>query len=128
MIDETELFVNVIFNYIYLGYRVTLRTNIHAKACQDDLYQPFIFLTNTSSDCELQWSLCNEDGQIVSHNGTIETDRQCRCNYAQGYAYVTKPRNICSCIPTVEDCTCYPKKCLNNYILSPGLYLFLILY
>lgn len=101
------------------GYRVTLRTNIHARACEDDLYQPFIFYTNTSSDCEMQRSFCSEKGQIVSNDGTIKTDRQCRCNYAEGYTYVTKPTNVCSCIPSLEDCSCYRKSCPGNYILSP---------
>lgn len=103
-----------------LGYKVTLRTNLHAGVCADTLYQPFIFFTNKSSNCELKRLFCSEEGQIVSSNGTTSRDRECRCNYAHGYTYVTQPKNICSCIPTEEDCSCYRKKCSKTNILSPG--------
>lgn len=104
------------------GYRVTLRTNLHAEACPADLYQPFIFFNNKSSICELRKTFCINEGQIVSNNGTIRTDRQCRCNHARGFTYVTRPRNVCSCIPLVEDCSCFRKKCYKNHTLSPGMY------
>lgn len=107
------------FDFQRPGYRVTLRTNLHAGPCPDDLYQPFTFFTNQSSNCELKQSSCSEDGQIASSNGTTRTDKQCRCNYANGYSFVIEPKNICSCIPSVEDCSCYRKICSENYILSP---------
>lgn len=105
-----------------LGYRVTLRTNLHAEACPHNLYQPFVFFTNRASNCELKYSFCSGKGQVVSNNGTTSTDRQCRCNYANGYSYVIKPKNVCSCIPSEEDCSCFRKICSKNHILSPGMY------
>ncbi|XP_052076994.1 uncharacterized protein LOC127715008 isoform X1 [Mytilus californianus] len=110
---------SVKFDFQRPGYRVTLRTNLHGGPCPDGLYQPFTFFTNISSNCELKRSFCSAQGQIVSSNGTTRTDRQCRCNYANGYSYVIKPKNICSCIPSEEDCSCYRKICLKNHILSP---------
>jgi hypothetical protein len=52
----------------------------------------------------------------------MKTDSTCRCDYKQGYAFVTVPRNKCSCRPSEEDCSCYMKKCQGiGYYLSAGI-------
>lgn len=107
------------FDFQRPGYRVTIRTNLHAGTCPGNLYQPFTFFTNSSSNCELKRSFCSEEGQIVSGNGTTRTDRQCRCDYSLGYSYVNTPRNVCACLPSEEDCSCYRKTCSKHNILSP---------
>ncbi|CAG2195943.1 unnamed protein product [Mytilus edulis] len=86
--------------------------------CSLERYQPIIFYRNTSSHCILLKSLCAEKGQTLSGQGSAENDVRCRCDYKQGYDYVIKPKDICSCNPTQEDCSCYLKQCKNNEYLS----------
>ena len=90
--------------------------------CNDAHYQPIPFVTTGNSDCIFRKSLCTEEGQILFSNGTTKTDSTCRCDYKQGYAFVTVPRNKCSCRPSEEDCSCYLKKCQGiGYYLSAGI-------
>lgn len=88
--------------------------------CREERYQPFKFWANVSSQCVLQKSKCNEIGQVIYYNGTLLEDRLCRCDYKQGFAFVTKPQNRCYCNLAKEDCTCYKKQCSG--LLTPGKY------
>ncbi|CAC5371648.1 unnamed protein product [Mytilus coruscus] len=122
LFDEDQMSYNescsVKLDFQRPGYMVTLRTNLNGVHCPDDLYQPLIFFSNESSNCEFKKSFCSNEGQLLSRNGTIKTDRQCRCNYVEGYTFVTNPTDACSCVPAVEDCSCYRKQCSKNHILS----------
>lgn len=90
--------------------------------CRSEKFQPFTLPLNMSSSCVLLKSQCGEEGQIVFINGTTTHDRSCRCNYIDNYAFVTKPKATCHCIPSEEDCSCYNKNCPINHYLSPGNY------
>ena len=107
--------------YITGSKRVYSR-NFNRAPCNDTRYQPIPFVTNGNSDCIFRKSLCTEEGQILFTNGTMETDSTCRCDYKQGYAFVTVPRSKCYCRPSEEDCSCYLKKCQGiGYYLSAGI-------
>lgn len=71
--------------------------------------------------CQYQKHVCSEEGQIVVDKGSNVRDIKCRCDYRKGYAFVIKPKDECTCSPSVEDCSCYQKPCQNNsLILSQG--------
>ena len=108
---------------IYLtGSKRVYSRGFNKGPCRDTRYQPINFVTNGNSDCIFRKSLCTEEGQILFSNGTTKTDSTCRCDYIQGYAFVTVPRNKCSCLPSEEDCSCYLKKCQGiGYYLSAGI-------
>ena len=104
------------------GSKRVYSRNFNRRPCNDTRYQPIKFVTNGNSDCIFRKSLCTEEGQILFTNGTTETDSTCRCDYTQGYAFVTVPRSKCYCRPSEEDCSCYLKKCQGiGYYLSAGI-------
>ncbi|XP_052093298.1 uncharacterized protein LOC127729497 [Mytilus californianus] len=74
--------------------------------------------------------MCNNEGQVVYNNGSVQSNRRCRCDHTKGYSFVksTKsPRNdVCSCNPTFQDCSCYLTRCRKGYILSPDYYCIMI--
>ncbi|CAG2193691.1 unnamed protein product [Mytilus edulis] len=86
--------------------------------CSLDRYQPITFYRNASSHCILLKSICADRGQTLSGQGSAENDVRCRCDYQQGYDYVSKPKDVCNCNPTQEDCSCYLKQCKDNEYLS----------
>lgn len=89
--------------------------------CSENRYQPVIFETNGSmSDCVLQKSICNEEGQIAYKDDSTKDDRKCRCDNENHYSFIKSPKNYWFCIPSEEDCSCYIKPCLVNYTLSSG--------
>ncbi|CAC5389986.1 unnamed protein product [Mytilus coruscus] len=87
--------------------------------CLKQRFQPFIFWTNGSvSDCIYAKSICSEEGQVEYKDSSSKDDRVCRCDSEKNYSFVKTPRNVCFCIPTEEDCSCYHKLCPVNYALS----------
>ncbi|VDI73325.1 Hypothetical predicted protein [Mytilus galloprovincialis] len=86
--------------------------------CLHDRYQPITFYRNTSSHCILLKSLCAEMGQVLAGHGSTDDDVSCRCDYRQGFDYVVRPKDICHCNPTQEDCSCVQKQCVDNRYLS----------
>ncbi|XP_052063874.1 uncharacterized protein LOC127703828 isoform X8 [Mytilus californianus] len=89
------------------------------EKCIQKRYQPFTFWTNKSmSDCIYVKSICSEEGQIVYRDNSTKDDRSCRCDYKKNYSFIKTPRNVCFCIPTEEDCSCYVKSCPENITLS----------
>lgn len=88
--------------------------------CEKQRYQPFIFSTNGNAKCVYAKSKCSLEGQMVFDNGESNSDRSCRCDYANGYAFVDESAGKCKCYPVMEDCTCYKKHCPQDSILSPG--------
>ncbi|VDI36871.1 Hypothetical predicted protein, partial [Mytilus galloprovincialis] len=87
--------------------------------CAKHRYQPFRLWSNVSGQCIFKKSQCVSDGQFLYNNGTTESDRSCRCDYTHGYAFIKKPRHLCYCIPSEEDCSCYKKYCPHNTLLTP---------
>lgn len=90
--------------------------------CNDGRYQPVVFTTHGNSECFLIKSKCSEEGQVLYSNGSSSVDITCRCDYTQGYAFVSKPKNSCFCLPSEEDCSCFRVNCSK---LSPGEIFFL---
>ncbi|XP_052065953.1 uncharacterized protein LOC127705665 [Mytilus californianus] len=88
------------------------------KCKNENKYQPFKLDINVSSECVLRKSLCNEEGQVLFYNGSSKEDRSCRCDFTNSYAFVVRPQHQCKCLPAMEDCSCYVKKCLPNFKLT----------
>ena len=104
------------------GSKRVYARNFNRAPCRDTRYQPIKFVTNGNSDCIFRKSLCTEEGQTLFEAGTTRTDSTCRCDYTQGYAFLSEPRNKCYCRPSEEDCSCYLKKCQGGrYYLSAGI-------
>ncbi|CAC5420917.1 unnamed protein product [Mytilus coruscus] len=103
------------------GYKYVVSGNINGKPCDLERFQPFKFKTEGNSRCVFEKSVCNEEGQVNLKNGTTISDRTCRCDYTDGYAFVTTPANICYCVPSQEDCSCFKKPCKEKEILTPGM-------
>lgn len=114
----------------FVGYKCVIAGNFDCrKKCVSTRYQPFRFSTNGMSTCSLKKSYCSGEGQIIMSNGSSKSDRRCRCDYTQGYGFITKPEHGCYCVPSKEDCSCYKKRCPAGLIISPGkLLLFWISY
>lgn len=104
----------------FSGFRKVFAENVDGIECAFDTYQPFTFWTNGSSDCVYKKSLCNGEGQVVHDPGNNVGDQQCRCDYLQGYNFVIKPKNACTCSPSEEDCSCYKMSCPQGQLLTPG--------
>lgn len=81
--------------------------------CNTGRYQPIIFTTHGNSRCIFLKSKCDEEGQVVYSNGSTINDTTCRCDYTQGYAFVSKPKHNCFCNPLKEDCSCFRANCPN---------------
>ncbi|CAC5376602.1 unnamed protein product [Mytilus coruscus] len=103
------------------GYKYVVSGNINGKPCDLERFQPFKFRTEGNSRCVFKKSVCVDEGLIYFKNGTTISDRICRCDYTRGYAFVTSPTNICHCVPSEEDCSCYRKSCKEKEILTPGM-------
>ncbi|CAG2192461.1 unnamed protein product [Mytilus edulis] len=88
-----------------------------AKCGNTNRYQPF-GLQHFSDQCVYQRSMCSEAEQLRFNDGSVTVDKSCRCNGAQGYAFVTSPKRRCYCTPSTEDCSCYLKRCTDNFTLS----------
>lgn len=99
-------------DYVKPGKRYVIRGERDNENCIGSRYQPFKLWSNRSSECEFLKSDCNELGQVIANNGSTTKGRTCRCDYSKGFDFVTKPINVCYCIPSKEDCSCYQKKCL----------------
>lgn len=96
--------------------------------CKQDRFQPFKFYTNESmTDCYYAKSNCSDEGQIMQTENSSKEDRGCRCNHEKNYSFIKTPRNVCFCIPTEEDCSCYIKSCPVNQTLSAGIILLVCL-
>ncbi|CAC5420935.1 unnamed protein product [Mytilus coruscus] len=93
--------------------------NFAARTCKENKYQPHIWWTNGSSECQYLKSTCNAEGLVPYDNGTITSDRKCRCDYTNFYAFVGNKSNKCYCEPVKEDCSCYRKRCKKDHVLTP---------
>ncbi|XP_052063861.1 uncharacterized protein LOC127703825 [Mytilus californianus] len=68
--------------------------------------------------CVYEKSHCNEEGQVIYSDNSTKDDRACRCDYKKGYSFIKTPRNVCYCIPTEEDCSCYDTSYSTNSTIS----------
>ncbi|VDI08512.1 Hypothetical predicted protein, partial [Mytilus galloprovincialis] len=101
------------------GFKFAIVGSLDKRTCERTRYQPFTFSTNGMSACIFEKTSCIEKGQIIFSNGSSNSDRQCRCDYTQGYDFITKPEHICYCVPSKEDCSCFKKRCPAGLIVSP---------
>ncbi|CAC5358531.1 unnamed protein product [Mytilus coruscus] len=107
------------------GRRVVFGPGISEKDCAESRFQPIKFTTHSFSDCIYAKSTCSEEGQVHVKNGSSFVDRSCRCDYRKGYDYITKPKEFkdkCSCVPSLEDCSCYLTNCTGNSALTQGIF------
>lgn len=109
--------------YFFIGEKSVINSgNFDTVDCSDERYQTRPFSSTQGTNCTLQKSLCNEEGQVIYNNGSTTADRKCTCDYTKNYAFVYAKRNdLCSCDPVQEDCTCLIKKCNNGQKLSSGI-------
>ena len=112
--------VSQIYLIYLLGFKQVVIGGRTRKPCADDRFQPFKFWTNGSSRCEYKRSDCNEEGQVIFYNGSVRTDRRCRCDYTRNYDFVSRPINRCYCVPSEEDCSCYIRSCASGFLLTQG--------
>ncbi|XP_063408958.1 uncharacterized protein LOC134692437 [Mytilus trossulus] len=100
------------------GKKMVIRGGLDGINCDKYRYQPIPFLTNASHQCLFQKTMCTEEGQVVANDSKTKADISCRCDYTNGYGFLTRPAHLCFCIPSEEDCSCYLKKCNYNEKLS----------
>ncbi|CAC5415665.1 unnamed protein product [Mytilus coruscus] len=105
--------------FLGAGYKFVISGKLDRRHCISERFQSVTMLSNMSSSCVTLKSKCNEEGQIVFSDGTTTEDRSCRCNYIKNFAFVTKPKGTCYCIPSKEDCNCYYKTCPVDHYLTP---------
>lgn len=121
------LYTGLLSDHIYCcfvsGYKFVISGSLDRTSCGSEMIQPFSLLSNTSSKCVTRKSQCNGEGQVVYSDGTTTDDRSCSCNYIDNFAFVTRPKSKCFCIPSQEDCSCYYKPCPVGNFLTPGNYL-----
>ncbi|XP_076117422.1 uncharacterized protein LOC143085125 [Mytilus galloprovincialis] len=101
------------------GHKLVLVGHHHHRKCEGTKYQPFSFSTNGMSSCIFKKTYCNEKGQVNHDDGTVKSDRQCRCDYNRNYDFITKPAHSCYCRASLEDCSCYKKPCPVGYSMTP---------
>lgn len=104
------------------GYKFVLSGNLDRQKCISERLQPFPLSSNDNSQCGIVKSQCSGEGQIVFSDGNTTDDRSCRCNYVKNFAFVTKPKAPCYCIPSQEDCSCYYRTCPIDHYLTSGNY------
>lgn len=96
------------------GTKLVFQPFFNNAKCRYNRYQPFTFSTDGTSRCVYQKSFCNEEGQFVFQNGSFRNDTICGCNSSKGFYFVTKPNNVCYCLPSEEDCSCYKPSCMRR--------------
>lgn len=95
--------------------------NLRNVDCASERYQPFPLWSNVSGVCMYQKMLCEGEGQVLYNNGSLISDRTCRCDFTKGFKFIKQPKQKCHCIPSDEDCSCYISKCPADKVLSPGM-------
>lgn len=109
-------------NNVVSGYEFVISGMLDRRSCGSRRFQPFSLRSNFSSRCVIRKSTCNEEGQVVYSNGSTTKDISCRCNYKIKFAFVSKTKSRCFCVPSQEDCSCYKKTCPVDQYLTPGNY------
>lgn len=80
--------------------------------CYKDRFQPFDFSTEKTTSCIYLKSKCSEEGQYTIINNTSHsTTADTTCGCKQGFSFISSTNiKSCSCIPFIEDCTCFKKR------------------
>lgn len=118
-----DAFISNCIHYLpCVGTKCVIRQNIDSAECTFKRFQPFTFSTEGYSDCIYSKSSCDYEGLVNHNNGSTTDDRNCRCDYNNGYAFVLKPRKNYFCVPSQEDCSCYQHSCEESFKLSAGKY------
>ncbi|XP_076084360.1 uncharacterized protein LOC143055097 [Mytilus galloprovincialis] len=94
-----------------IGSKLVFQPLFNLAVCDAGRYQPIVFTTHGNSDCIYSKSKCADEGQLVFSNDSSSADTACRCDYTQGYTFVTRPTNRCFCNPSDADCSCYRSTC-----------------
>lgn len=118
-----KIFVCLKQLFCFVGKRYMRWGGRDSYNCSDSRYQPRKFWSNVTSDCEMQKSNCCEEGQVAMSYGSTTEDRTCRCDNLNGFAFITTHKDVCSCIPSQEDCSCYRTKFAEGEILTKGMLL-----
>lgn len=100
------------------GQKCVIRGNLDGEDCSTERYQPLPFRTDGLSDCVFKKTNCTDEGLIIYTHGSTTKDTQCRCDHSKGFAFLSKPKHSCYCIPSQEDCSCYQKECQRGFKLS----------
>ncbi|VDI53605.1 Hypothetical predicted protein, partial [Mytilus galloprovincialis] len=87
-------------NVLGPGYHFVISGMLERRACGTDTFQPFPLHSNFSSRCVMRKSHCNGEGQVAYSTGTTTQDMSCRCNYNIKFAFVSKPKSKCFCVPS----------------------------
>ncbi|XP_052089505.1 alpha-latroinsectotoxin-Lt1a-like [Mytilus californianus] len=106
-------------DYVTRGEKYVVTGRRRNVDCSSERYQPFPLWSNVSGVCLYQKTICKGEGQVLYNNGTLISDRACRCDYTKGYKFIKQPKQNCFCIPSAEDCSCYLNKCAVGFTLSP---------
>ncbi|XP_076117321.1 uncharacterized protein LOC143085058 isoform X2 [Mytilus galloprovincialis] len=109
-------------DFVKAGKRYVRRGGIDSGDCIGSRYQPRKFWSNVNSVCEMVKNTCFEAGQVTVSDGSTVEDRACRCDFQKGFVFVAKQTDICSCIPSKEDCSCYSTTCHESEILTEDFY------
>lgn len=106
----------------FKGQKCVIRGNLDGEDCSTERYQPLPFRTDGLSDCVFKKTNCTDEGLIMYTHGSTTKDTQCRCDHSKGFAFLSKPKHSCYCIPSQEDCSCYQKECQRGFKLSLSKY------
>lgn len=109
--------------FIYVGRKCVLRGNLDSEECSFKRFQPIVFRTEGNSDCIYTKSSCEDQGQVIHHNGSTANNRKCRCAFDCGYLFVFTPQLTSFCNPFVEDCSCFRNTSVESLNNSEGKYL-----
>ncbi|XP_076084523.1 uncharacterized protein LOC143055275 [Mytilus galloprovincialis] len=96
-----------------IGSKLVFQPLFNLAECDAGRYQPIVFTTHGNSECIYSKSKCADEGQVVYSNGSSSADTACSCDHANGYSFVTRPKNSCFCKPSEEDCSCVRVTCTN---------------
>ncbi|CAG2212488.1 unnamed protein product, partial [Mytilus edulis] len=112
------------WDWVSKGFHPVLRGKyIDYEKCEAERYQPFNFLSNVNHQCYFVKSYCAEEGQIEHMIGDETSDRTCKCDYTNQYAFHTIPRNKMFCIPSEEEIRihayngiCFEYECVDTLV------------
>ena len=98
---------------------------IYTEECPANRYQPIPKNSSEIFQCEYEKSVCDEEGEVKCDDGSTTTDRQCRCDYKQGwianiYAFINTKNKTCY-FPRQVHRGCKKIPCSNDQDeLDPG--------
>ena len=99
---------------------------IYTEECPSNRYQPIPKNSSEIYQCEYEKSVCDEEGEVKCDDGSTTTDRQCRCDYKQGwianiYAFINTNNRTCYFPRQVHRGCDKPNDCTKDQELDPGM-------